>query len=102
MKAHYDAGSFSADTHNMVAASSEGDVIYLAFSDGIYRHTIGGSAIEEVADGSLNSLGNPMMQLRGMTVLEDEVFLPQKENREVYRRGFEKYREIYKRLKDLM
>ena len=26
----------------------------------------------------------------------------QKENREVYRRGFEKYREIYKRLKDLM
>lgn len=75
VKAHYDAGSFSADTHNMVAASSEGDVIYLAFSDGIYRHTIGGSAIEEVADGSLNSLGNPMMQLRGMTVLEDEVFL---------------------------
>ena len=50
-------------------------MIYLAFSDGIYRHTIGGSAIEEVADGSLNSLGNPMMQLRGMTVLEDEVFL---------------------------
>ena len=75
MKAHYDEGSFSTDTHNMVAASSEGDVIYLAFSDGIYRHTIGGSAIEEVADGSLNSLGNPMMQLRGMTVLEDEVFL---------------------------
>ena len=39
---------------------------------------------------------------RRFALLEDEVFLPQKENREVYRRGFEKYREIYKRLKDLM
>ncbi|OUQ26201.1 hypothetical protein B5E77_09700 [Lachnoclostridium sp. An131] len=73
--AHYDEGSFSTDTHNMVAASGEGDVLYLALSDGIYRHAIGGSAIEQVADGSLNSLGNPMMMLQGMTVLEDEVFL---------------------------
>ena len=39
---------------------------------------------------------------RRFALLEEEVFLPQKENREVYRRGFEKYREIYKRLKDLM
>lgn len=39
---------------------------------------------------------------RRFALLEAEVFLPQKENREVYRRGFEKYREIYKRLKDLM
>ena len=35
-------------------------------------------------------------------LLEDEVFLPQRENQGVYRRGYEKYRELYKRLKDLM
>ena len=75
VKAHYNTGSFSSGTHDIVAASREGDVIYLALSDGIYRHTIGGSAIEQVADGSLNSLGNPMMLLQGMTVLENDTFL---------------------------
>lgn len=35
-------------------------------------------------------------------LLEDRVFFPQAENSKVYRRGFEKYRELYKRLEDLM
>lgn len=39
---------------------------------------------------------------RRFALLEDEVFLPQRENQGVYRRGYEKYRELYKRLKDLM
>lgn len=36
------------------------------------------------------------------SLLEEEVFYPQKENQEVYGQSFEKYKELYIRLKDLM
>ena len=36
------------------------------------------------------------------SLLESKIFSPRKENQEVYHKGFEKYRELYKRLKDLM
>lgn len=36
------------------------------------------------------------------SLLEKEIFLPQKENQEIYRRGLKKYQELYKRVKDLM
>lgn len=63
------------DSHCMVMEEGEqADVIYLAYAGGIYRHVIGGSAMEQVADGSINSLGDPMMSLQGFAVLPDNAF----------------------------
>lgn len=37
----------------------EDNITYIIFNKGIYRHVIGGSAVEQIVDGGLNSLGNP-------------------------------------------
>lgn len=60
----------------VVAAKGEQeDVIYVADRDGLYRHVIGGAVMEQVMDGSVNSLGNPMMSLQGFIVLPENEFL---------------------------
>ncbi len=65
----------NSDGFSVVGVSGEQeDVIYFAFDKGIYRHVIGGSAIEQVVDGSLCSLGDPRMLLRGMALLPDNEF----------------------------
>lgn len=64
------------DSYQVVAAEGEQeDVIYVAYSAGVYRHVIGGAAMEQVMDGSMNSLGNPMMSLEGFWVLPDNEFM---------------------------
>lgn len=66
----------NTDGYAVVAAAGEQEnVIYFAFSGGLYRHVIGGTAVEQVVDGSLSSLGDPMMTLRGMVLLPDNEFL---------------------------
>ena len=64
-----------AGVRSIVAAAGEGDVIYMALAGGIYRHTAGGSSMEQVTDGSRNLLGNPMSRFLGMAVLPEDVFL---------------------------
>ncbi len=53
----------------------EDNVLYLAGKKGLYRHVIGGSAIEQVIDGSLSSLSNPAMNLMGILSLDNNQFL---------------------------
>lgn len=53
----------------------EEDVLYLAGEGGLYRHVLGGSVVEEVADGSLCTLGNPAYVLLSMIPLENNEFL---------------------------
>lgn len=62
-------------SRSVVCAPGEKDVLYLALREGIYRHTVGGAAMEQVADGSLNTLGNPQSQLWAMEALSDGSFL---------------------------
>ncbi len=70
-----DAVGADTDAYRMVMEEGEQeDVVYLAYAGGIYRHVIGGSAMEQVADGSINSLGDPMMSLAGFAVLPDNQF----------------------------
>ena len=56
------------------AAGEEPDVVYLALKDGIYRHVIGGTAMEQVVDGQINSLGDPQMNLQDFVSLENKEF----------------------------
>lgn len=77
------------DGHSVVAVEGEEEnVIYLAFSEGLYRHVIGGTAMEQVVDGNISSLGDPMMSLAGMAVLPDNEFA-------VLYSGVQLYRYVY-------
>ncbi|MCI8597409.1 MAG: carbohydrate ABC transporter substrate-binding protein [Lachnospiraceae bacterium] len=59
----------------VMAPGEEKDVVYLALEQGIYRHVIGGTVLEQVADGKLNSLGDPQMYLQTMAALPDNEFV---------------------------
>ncbi|MBS6395966.1 MAG: carbohydrate ABC transporter substrate-binding protein [Clostridiales bacterium] len=66
----------NTDGYSLVAAGGEEEnVIYLAFSQGLYRHVLGGTAMEQVMDGSLCSLGDQMLLLLGMEVLPNQEFV---------------------------
>ena len=59
----------------LAAAGEQEDVLYLAYRGGLYRHVLGGSAMEQLSDGSISSLGDPRMALQGFEVLPDDEFL---------------------------
>lgn len=76
----------SADSHSVVAVEGEQeDVIYFAFSGGLYRHSIGGTTMEQVVDGNISSFGDPMMSLIGITVLPDNEFAVLYNDAKLYR-----------------
>lgn len=58
----------------MVDVDEDG-TIYLACSDGIYRHSIGGGTIEMLADGSLTTLGNVSASKYGMLAKDNEFMI---------------------------
>ena len=51
------------------------DILYLACESGLYRHVLGGAAIEEVMDGQMSVLGDPMTGLCNMEALADGTFV---------------------------
>lgn len=66
----------NSDGYSVVAFGGEQeDVIYLAMDKGLYRHVIGGSAVEQVADGTLTSLGDPQTCLKGLICLPESEFM---------------------------
>lgn len=58
-----------------VAGGEKEDVIYIAGKDGMYRHVIGGSTIEQVIDGGLSTLGDSQSCIYRMKVLAGQEFL---------------------------
>ena len=65
----------------------EDGILYLALGKGIYRHVIGGNVMEQVVDGTLNSLSDPSCGLADGLLLEDNVFLLVRSSGEVMREG---------------
>ena len=53
----------------------EENVLYLAGEKGLHRHVIGGSAMEQVIDGSLCTFNNPAYGLLGMIMMENNEFM---------------------------
>lgn len=51
------------------------DTVYLAGEKGLYRHVIGGSAVEQVIDGGLSSLSVPSHLVMAMMVNDQNEFL---------------------------
>lgn len=70
-----DRNSIGSDSYSMYFFPGEEGVLYLAGAKGLYRHVIGGSAIEQVIDGSLCTFNNPAYSIYGMTVLDNNEFM---------------------------
>ena len=54
---------------------AEENCIYVAGKEGLHRHVIGGSVMEQVIDGNLSSFSNPSFGLQGVVMLPDNMFL---------------------------
>lgn len=76
----------NADSYLVTAAAGEEpDVLYAALDEGIYRHVIGGTVMEQVADGSICSLGDPQMNLQGFSALTNNEFAVLYDKARLYR-----------------
>ncbi len=67
--------SYAGKSHDLFLISGGDDAIYLAGKTGVFRHVLGGSAMEQVIDGSLNILGNPAYKIMDMMVANNDEFL---------------------------
>lgn len=67
----FNGGSF----YDMYFFGGEDDVLYLAGKQGVHRHVIGGSAIEQIIDANLSSFGNPSYKVLGMVAMDNNEFV---------------------------
>lgn len=74
VKETFPEGNASSEGFASYVAPGEEGVLYLAGKSGLYRHVIGGSAIEQVIDGALTNFSNPSMGLRGMAYFGESAF----------------------------
>lgn len=75
MEENYLGEYYADESFTVYVVPGEKEVVYVAGKGGVYRHVIGGSAMEQIIDGSLSSFSNPAMNLRGMTTLPEDEFL---------------------------
>ncbi len=66
---------YAGKSHDLFLLSGGDDAIYLAGKSGVFRHVLGGSAMEQVIDGSLNILGNLAYKIMDMMVAKNDEFL---------------------------
>lgn len=70
--------SFTGGGYPLVVTGGEDeDTIYLACEDGMYRHALGGSMMEQIIDGALSTLGDSTATIYGMKYMGDQEFLMQ-------------------------
>lgn len=73
---HYgDRDSYFGQNYDLFLFSGGEDVIYTAGAEGVYRHVLGGAAMEQVIDGNLSIFGNPAYSIMDMLVVGDNEFL---------------------------
>ncbi len=82
-------GSSEAGHAVMAVEGEQDDVIYFACSGGLYRYVIGGTAMEQIIDGNLSSLGDPSMVLCGLAALPDNEFMVLYNDVRLYRYTYE-------------
>lgn len=70
-----DRDGYMGRNHDMFLFSGGDDAIYIAGQKGLYRHVLGGSAIEQIVDGNLSILGNPAYSIMDMVMIDDNEFM---------------------------
>ncbi len=66
-------GQIAESTYSIFPAEEEG--IYLVCGKGVYRHVIGGTVMEQVINGGLSSLSDPMKHVAKMIRTAEEGFM---------------------------
>ena len=61
-------------TYTVYMTPGEEGVLYIAGKGGLYRHVIGGSAMEQIIDGALSSFSNPSMEMMGVASYGENEF----------------------------
>ena len=77
IKENYPEGNVytGSDSYQMYFFAGEDEVLYIAGKKGLHRHVIGGSAMEQIIDGSLCTFNNPAYDICGMIMLDNNEFL---------------------------
>lgn len=65
-----------------ITNGEENNIFYLGLRSGLFRHVIGGNAMEKVIDGTLSTFGDPSARVMGLEVLDNGDFLVQFSNRQ--------------------
>lgn len=66
--------SYTSGGYPLAVAGAEDDLIYIACKDGLYRHVLGGSTVEQIIDGALSTFGDSASHIYSVKVLEDQEF----------------------------
>lgn len=74
MKENYQNDYFADDGFSVYVLPGEENVIYIAGKGGMYRHVIGGSAMEQIIDGALTTFSNPSVNMKGITAFGENEF----------------------------
>ncbi|MDE7273446.1 MAG: ABC transporter substrate-binding protein [Lachnospiraceae bacterium] len=81
LEENYESGMlWVGGNYHAYAFLGEGCTIYIVDEKGLYRHTIGGSVVEQVIDGAFSPLGNPTDHIVAMTTAEENNFLAMFDN----------------------
>ncbi len=75
MEENYLGEYYADESFTVYVTPGDEEAVYVAGKGGVYRHVIGGSAMEQIIDGSLSSFSNPAMGLRCMITLPQDEFL---------------------------
>ncbi|MDE7281988.1 MAG: ABC transporter substrate-binding protein [Lachnospiraceae bacterium] len=77
VKENYPEGNVYSgnESYQMYFFAGEEGVLYIAGKKGLHRHVMGGSAMEQLIDGSLCTFNNPSYEISGMIMLADNEFL---------------------------
>lgn len=67
-------------TYHAYVFLGKGRTIYIVDEQGLYRHAIGGSVVEQVIDGAFSPLGNPTDHIVAMTETDENDFLAMFDN----------------------
>lgn len=61
----------NTETYSVVFAQEDGDNLFYADRGGMYHYSFGGSVVEQIIDGSLNSIGSPGTAFKDLERDED-------------------------------
>lgn len=75
MRQNYLDDYYCYETFTVYMVPGEENVIYVAGKGGVYRHVIGGSAMEQIIDGGLSSFSNPAVSIVNMIALKNNEFM---------------------------
>lgn len=74
MDENYKDEYYADDSFSVYVVPGEDGVIYIAGKGGVYRHVVGGSAMEQIIDGALSSFSNPSMNMLGVATCGENEF----------------------------